>query len=821
MYRQASPLLSSLLPLAAALLFSLGCGQPQPPVPASGTETSELLTGGWKVIGPGGGGGIFKPTISPHDPDLMLTHCDMTGAYVSADGGDSWRMFYTGNVPSAFEFDPVDPNVIYVASRGFLWSEDRGSGVTFLLRSSDRGVTWKIVYPDVSKVDPSLDLPQSREILPSQVIEGAVDGTIQEVEVDPADNRRIFLGMAPLVEYMSRGDQAPSRQAALVVSEDGGNSWRQVAELPGMSVLGIFPGSNDGKPGEALVFTERSGALVDIGKGTVTTLPLPVERISAAEGGMDAGGTVIYVLSGLSRREGEERGGAFVSRDRGQSWKRVSAGLFHGVPEGESPNIRGLAVCETAPGTAYLSSSNTRSVRDVEGAWYYGIFKTVNYGESWEPVWLADGEGYLTGNHEGCWLDRHWGPGWGGNPIDIGIDPNNPDLVFGSDNGRAYRSRDGGKNWKQIHSRNNPDGSVETSGLNVTTCYGVIFDPFDENHFFITYTDIGLFHTFDGGKSWFHSIDGVPMPWTNTCYWLTFDPQVRGRAWAVWANAHDLPRDKMFGRDGRFTRYQGGVSVTEDGGRSWRVAGTGVPENAVSTCVLVDPDSPREKRTLYITVYDQGVYKSEDGGATWKLANNGLGSNLYAWRIERNRAGRLFVLMSRGRRGPETDPGVIFYSDDRAESWKKLALPPEVQAPHDIAIDPRDDSRIYVACWSSQGRDGVDIGGGLIRSDDGGANWKQVFDARMRINSLALHPHDPDIVFINTFQNAAFRSDDRGENWSRLEGYRFKWGQRPNISPFNPDKVYLTTYGGSVFEGPAAGVPGASEDIVNMPGAWW
>ena len=41
----------------------------------------------WEVIGPGGGGGIFLPTISPHDANLLLVSCDMTGAYISHDGG--------------------------------------------------------------------------------------------------------------------------------------------------------------------------------------------------------------------------------------------------------------------------------------------------------------------------------------------------------------------------------------------------------------------------------------------------------------------------------------------------------------------------------------------------------------------------------------------------------------------------------------------------------------------------------------------------------------------------------------------------------------
>src|SRR5215472_13089875 len=38
--------------------------------------------GGFRTIGPGGGGAMFHPTISAHDPSTVLVHCDMTGAYL-------------------------------------------------------------------------------------------------------------------------------------------------------------------------------------------------------------------------------------------------------------------------------------------------------------------------------------------------------------------------------------------------------------------------------------------------------------------------------------------------------------------------------------------------------------------------------------------------------------------------------------------------------------------------------------------------------------------------------------------------------------------
>jgi len=57
------------------------------------TPASEPRPGNFHIIGPGGGGAMFHPTISPHEPRTVLIACDMTGSYISHDGGDSWRMF--------------------------------------------------------------------------------------------------------------------------------------------------------------------------------------------------------------------------------------------------------------------------------------------------------------------------------------------------------------------------------------------------------------------------------------------------------------------------------------------------------------------------------------------------------------------------------------------------------------------------------------------------------------------------------------------------------------------------------------------------------
>src|ERR687886_199368 len=91
-------------------------------------------SGDFRIIGPGGGGSMFYPTVSPHDPKTVLVSCDMTGAYITHDGGASWRMFNLRGVVRFFAFDPRDAGAIYAQTSG-LW------------RSTDGGATWRLVYP--------------------------------------------------------------------------------------------------------------------------------------------------------------------------------------------------------------------------------------------------------------------------------------------------------------------------------------------------------------------------------------------------------------------------------------------------------------------------------------------------------------------------------------------------------------------------------------------------------------------------------------------------------------------------------------------------
>ncbi len=778
---------AALLALFALTVFlATGCGGPS--AGKAGSQ-SAADSSGWSVIGPGGGGSMFEPTVSPFDPDFAFLRCDMTGAYVTHDGGESWKMFNLRSVVEDFEFDPADSSVAYAT----------GSG---LYRTTDRGESWELIYPAPAEI-------LAERMVNDHATQWFVTATdslpsfIHKVRVEPTDNTVLYLGRYSGVIYRdSLAALYLSDSCQVLVSRDRGASWREAGRVPGTRVLALLPGSWRGAPGELTVITDRAGAIIPLEGGAPEALALPAANLAAADGGRDSqGGHFCYILGGFEKAaDGQFHGGVYRSADGGRSWQPANGDLLAECdPAAEhAPYFNTMSACEGDPRVLYLSN---RGYPAADGKSHMGVLRSDDAGDHWRWVYRTDGDSLLTNNYRYSWHVRSYGWGWVGNPHGIGICPTNADIVYTTDYGRAARSDDGGVSWRQVYNTEQPDSANSTRGLDVTTCYGIHFDPFDPQHLFIAYTDIGLFESRDGGKGWFHCLNGIPVHWINTCYWVQFDPQVQGRLWSVWGNGHDLPRLKMF-RSGKFVeRFEGGVALSEDGGRSWTPA-AGIPDKTVCTHIVLDPDSPAEARVLYACGVQRGVFKSVDGGKNWELKANGLPAEPAVWRLTRLPDGTLCLLVMRSLRDNRIVDGGIYLSRDGAESWQSAPLPAGVNAPNDLIVDPRDPQVMYLSCWPLP-RERVERGGGLFRSEDGGATWRQVFREDAHVFGADLDPADPSIIVINTFDSAAFRSEDRGDTWRRIEGYSFKWGHRPVFDPHHPGMLYLMTFGGSVFHGPA------------------
>ena len=102
---------------------------------------------------------------------------------------------------------------------------------------------------------------------------------------------------------------------------------------------------------------------------------------------------------------------------------------------------------------------------------------------------------------------------------------------------------------------------------------------------------------------------------------------------------------------------------------------------------------------------------------------------------------------------------------------------------------------------STGGNKLLEMKGGIFLSEDGGNTWKSIFDEDQYVYDVTTDEHHPGRVYCNTFNRAAYRSDDYGKTWKKIKGYDFHWGHRVVVDNNDPENIYITTFGSSVWHG--------------------
>lgn len=728
---------------------------------------------------------MYHVTINPLDAREVLLSCDMTGAYISHDGGQHWRMFNLRGGVRFFAFDPLHRGTIYAAT-DVLW------------RSQDDGKTWQMVWPKPSTVRAIvMDSDHADETV---VAEPNPVGTITALAVDSVSPKTLFAA-ANL-----------NSQAKLFQSRDAGRTWQMLVDLPGEALhLWVRPQS----PGSSrdLYVATSQGILARVRGAWRKRLAPSGVSFSEVALGLGVGDHSVPVAYGIT--SGPEPK-LMISKAGGTSWYAATVS--------DTPiHLRAIATSLHHPAVAYVSFRDLQVGKER----FQGVARTTDYGKHWKLVWRASPQKEADNVHD-AWIAKAMTPAWTEEPLSLTVDDNNPDLAYATDLGRTLNTTDGGRTWTARYSeRADEQGTAAswvTTGLDVTTTYGYLFDPFNRNRRFIPTTDIGLFRSEDGGRSWVRSVDGVPERWRNTTYSVVFDPQAPGRMWAAMSGIHDLPRPKMW-RHRSPSEYVGGICVSDDGGRTWKASSEGMPETA-PTSLLIDPTSPPGHRTLWAATMGHGIFRSTDDGRSWSPVNDGIKQqNALAWRLERSAMGTLYALIARrsedGSIGNDGD-GALYRSFDRGDHWEAMHLPDGANGPNGIAIDRQDPRRIYLALWaratpekdraeqtgeqqSPQRREPRLLngeGGGIALSDDGGETWRWVLDRDRHIYDVTMDPRDPQILYATGFESSAWISRDRGEHWTRIPAFNFKWGQRVQADPEDPGMVYVSTFGGGVWHIP-------------------
>jgi photosystem II stability/assembly factor-like uncharacterized protein len=777
-------------------------------------DYSPVVKNGWMSIGAGGGGALFHPKVSPHDKDTWMICCDMSETYITHDAGKHWRMLHLNGMVHDIAYDPVDPDVIY-------------AGSSALYETRDRGLTWQLVLPvsEDSKASP-----------------GKVIGNIFKVTVDRNDPSHVYVACDTGIRRWGQKSEGILRVYA---SGDGAKTWKEIDGFEGSEFTGLFPIGNT-----VHVFTDTG--YYRIAGTAAAAQPLPFcdtesYIISHAAAGVHpvTGQTVLYAVYGYAPfgpRAGKDMGmqsRVYRSLDGGDTWTEI-LGLDADFDDRTVSRrlVKDIAVSFNKPGRMYASLWRRPLVLpscDVPGAMYdaalrhpltgqykgpvntFGIMVSDDYGDTW--AWSAKLELDVFPDNIGTgWYENAYDVDWCGSPWFIDASDNDPDLAFAALQGFAWITRDGGKTWNQTYTEGYTDGSWYGKSLESTTCYDVVFDPYDKDTLIITYTDNGMLKSTNGGKSWKHAVQGVPYDWINTCYKMVFDPDVKGRAWAVWTSVHDLPEHFMYRLHVAKVPPQakGGVCITEDSADTWRPLTDLYKRGMIHTGIELDPVSPVNSRTLYKSVCPDGVYKSTDGGKTWELKVNGFGINKGVMFLKLAKDGKLYAVTMRTLTDEDVPAdrkqamwqGGIYVLEDGAETWREIKLPANVAVPVKIDFDPRDPSILYFTAYAHAGS-----AGGVYRSPDGGKTWVNLFDPAVNVHGIQIDPKHPAHIYIVTTEYAAYRSLNGGQQWERIRGYHFRNGKNPILDMHHDDMMYISTFGGSVFYGPRAGGTERYDDI--------
>jgi len=319
--------------------------------------------------------------------------------------------------------------------------------------------------------------------------------------------------------------------------------------------------------------------------------------------------------------------------------------------------------------------------------------------------------------------------------------------------------------------------------------------------------------------------------------WRNLGPDRGGRSLGV-SGVRGRPNEAYFGAVG------GGLWKTTDGGENWKPVTDFQLTSASVGAVAVSETNPDlvilgtgETCIRGNIMPGDGVYRSRDGGKTWDHVGFRESHGISKIRIHPTNPDIIFVASFGKYSAPSEERGV-FKSTDGGDTWRRVLYRDDRTGAIDIAIDRNNPDVLYASLWEAYRKEYTmssgGPGSGMFKSTDGGETWTEITrnpgmpqDGVVGRIGLAVSSANSNRVYA-LFEHAdggLFRSDDAGATWSRVNDARsirqrafyythiFADHQDENVVYIENTSLFRSTDGGETIEAINNGTHGDFHDL--------
>ena len=594
------------------------------------------------------------------------------GVYRSADGGATWS--HVGLAASEhlakIVVDPRDPQVVFVAAEGPLWSSGGERGV---YKTTDGGASWEL----------ALDL-------------GADTGAT-DLEIDPRDPDVLYAAAFQrrrhIWSYLAGG-----QGSGIYKSTDGGASWRELTRgLPsgdmGKIGLAVSPVDPDVVYATIEAGDEERGFYRSTDRGeswekrsdylSNGTGPHYYQEIYASPHERDRvyqmdvwihvteDGGKSFAKLGEQHKHSDNHALAFDPADPDYLLAGSDGGLYESFDHAASWKfVANLPLTQIYK----MAVDDDRPV-------YHVIGGTQDNGTQWGPSRTLSVHGIRN---------RDWQVPLGADGYACAADPQDPNLLY-AEWQRGNLVRFDRRSGERIHIQPQPAAGEPPERWNWDA--PLLLSPHSPERLY--YGSQRLWRSDDRGDSW------LPLSGDLTRGRNRYELELMGRVWSV----DDLYDNTAMSWYGTLTAlaesprvegllYAGSddglVQVSEDGGASWRrVEVPGAPELAFVNDLVASSHDPDAVFAVFdnhkLGDFAPYLFRSRDRGRTWSSIAGDLPGRHVLWSLveDHRRPGLLFVGSEYG----------IHFTLDGGGRWIELSAAPTI-AFRDLAIQRREDDLV-------------------------------------------------------------------------------------------------------------------------------